>query len=208
MQLIKIIGIAIAIFMVVPTIGYGLMGNNWPVLLVIAVVVPLFLPKGIKGGVFLVILLLLAVAWWQYDRLNRALDKVDQKLTRGLTAQQAKDQADKAIDDLATKTAKASLDRMQQTLNNCLITAAANDPGIAPKMKACMSNPAGRAYQQTSAFQTCMDGAYKDANPVATEAAAQCHSKVQADIDDSWEGFVLAVLCKIPSEASSSKCPK
>jgi hypothetical protein len=208
MQLIKIIMVAIVIFMVVPTIGYKLMGNNWPLLLVIVVVAPLFLPKGMKGGVFLVMLLLLALVWWKYDALNGALSKAEKSLTRGLTPQQARDQADKATDDLATKAINASLDKMQQTLNSCLITAAHNDPSLGPKMNACISNPAGRAYQQTSAFQTCMEGVYKDANPVATEAAAQCHSQVQKDLDDSWQGFLVAVLCKIPSEMSNPKCPK
>jgi hypothetical protein len=208
MQLIKIIMVAIVIFMVVPTVGYKLMGNNWPLLLVLVIVIPLFLPKAMKGGVFLVMLLLLALVWWKYDALNGALSNAEKSLTRGLTPQQARDQADKATDDLATKAINASLDKMQQTLNSCLITAAHNDPSISPKVNACITNPAGRAYQQTSAFQTCMDGAYQGANELATEAAAQCHGQVQKDLDDSWQGFLVAVLCKIPTVASNPKCPK
>jgi hypothetical protein len=49
---------------------------------------------------------------------------------------------------------------------------------------------------------------FPSANELAGEAAAQCHSQVQPDITDIFEGFLSAVLCKIPGNAKNPKCPK
>lgn len=198
---------AVFVFGVLPAVSYKLMGgNNGVVLIAIAVFLAFLAPGKSMGAAFLVAVALLALFWWKFEPLDAAMKGIEQKMTRALTPGKAQTTADKAADDLVTKTAKSSLDLMQQGLNSCLRNAVGADTSLAPKMKTCLSG--GQAYQQTKAFQTCLETSVLPGADAQTNSAVNaCHSQYQGEVDDIWKGFLVAVLCKIPSATPNPKCP-